>query len=240
MKSIGILGGMGPQATAELYMRIIRIFQDMYGAKYDDDFPEIFIYNLPLPDVVDNLQKEDLVKEMLVEGVKKLEKIGADFIAIPCNTVTKYLKEMEGSVSIPIINIVEETRKKIASFEKAGLLATKLTIRSNLYPRMIVPAEKVQNRITGIIMNILAGKLLDEDKKYLEREIGNLLEKGAERVVLGCTELPLLVKTKDTIDTIQVLAEAIVSAIFLNTKTIMEDNGNQMISRPSSNNSEDN
>ncbi|HZX10852.1 MAG TPA: aspartate/glutamate racemase family protein, partial [Acidobacteriota bacterium] len=94
-KKIGILGGMGPEATADFYLRIIRIFQKKYGAIYDSDFPEILIINLPIPDVVENPKEEDKVREMLINAVKKLEKSGADFIAIPCNTVTYYISEMK-------------------------------------------------------------------------------------------------------------------------------------------------
>ena len=73
-KTIGILGGMGPEATAGLYLRIIQLFQQKYGAIYDSDFPEIIIVNLPIPDVVENADEQNLVKEMLIQGVSKLEK----------------------------------------------------------------------------------------------------------------------------------------------------------------------
>ena len=84
MKSIGILGGMGPEATAELYLRIIRIFQVRYGAKYDSDFPEIIIINVPIPDVVEDVTQEQKVKEMLLESVRKLQTAGVDIIARVC------------------------------------------------------------------------------------------------------------------------------------------------------------
>ena len=211
MKTIGILGGMGPQATAELYLRIIRIFQQDYGAKYDDDFPEMIILNLPIPDVVERPSQEIKVKQMLVEGAKKLEIAGGDFIVIPCNTVTKYLRQMKESVSIPIISIVEETIRQTASLRDVGILATELTIKSNLYPGMIYPEKNVQECTTKIIMNILAGRFLEEDRKFLLSEIERLQQKGAEKVILGCTELPLLVRMNDNaLDTINILAEATV------------------------------
>ena len=134
-KTIGILGGMGPEATADLYLHIIQLFQQKYGAIYDSDFPEIIIVNLPIPDVVENANEQNIVKEMLIEGVKKLEKAGADFVAIPCNTVTYYIKEMQSAVSIPIINILQETTNAIikSGIEKVGLLGTETTIKNRIY-----------------------------------------------------------------------------------------------------------
>ena len=116
-KKIGILGGMGPEATAELYLKIIKIFQDKFGAKYDSDYPEIMIYNLPLPDVVEKIDQSSKIKEMLVKGVQKLESWGVDFIAIPCNTVNFFLPEMRTAVSIPILSILEETAKEVNKLE---------------------------------------------------------------------------------------------------------------------------
>src|SRR3989339_318028 len=93
-RKIGILGGMGPEATADLYLEIIRIFQQELGAKYDDEFPQIFINSLPLPDVVEQNFSEAQVIYLLKEGVKKLEQAGADFIVIACNTVHVFLCQM--------------------------------------------------------------------------------------------------------------------------------------------------
>jgi aspartate racemase len=73
---------MGPEATAELYSRIIRYCQDRYGAKYDSDYPEIFIYNLPIPDVVEGFKNKEEILTYLLKGIKKLEAAGCDFIAI--------------------------------------------------------------------------------------------------------------------------------------------------------------
>jgi len=85
-KIIGVLGGMGPEATAELYLRIVKIFQQRFGAKYDDDFPEMILLNLPIPDVVEGLKSPEKTLKILVNGAKKLESIGVNFIVMPCNT----------------------------------------------------------------------------------------------------------------------------------------------------------
>ncbi len=220
---MGILGGMGPEATAELYLRIVRIFQRKYGAKYDDDFPEIIIINLPIPDVVEGFTAEQEIKKMLLDGVKKLEGAGADFIAIPCNTVTYYLDEIQESVSIPLLSILEETAKEVKKqgFLKIGVLGTELTINKNIYgdtlcnEELIYPTLEEQRGTTRVIMNILSGEKKLEDKCFLLSVIKNLNVRGAEKVILGCTELPLLVNGGDFFDTIEILARACVREVML-------------------------
>lgn len=215
-KVIGILGGMGPEATAALYLRIIRIFQERYGAVYDSDFPEMVIVNVPLPDVVEkaNCNKEKI--EMLVRASKKLENSGADFIAIPCNTVTKYVPEMEKAVSIPIISIIRETANAVLKLglKKVALIGTEATIKSRIYCKLLKGIqvltlnEAEQKETTEIILNILAGRKLQEDKEKLTAFIKKLKLSGAEKVILGCTDLPLLTgNMSDTVDSLDVLAE---------------------------------
>jgi|TARA_Y100000310_G_C20646740_1_gene797080 aspartate racemase len=218
-KTIGILGGMGPEATAGLYLRIIQLFQQKYGAIYDSDFPEIIIVNLPIPDVVENADEQNLVKEMLIQGVSKLEKAGADFVAIPCNTVTYYIKEMQSTVSIPIINLLQETANAVkkSGVKQVGLLGTETTIKSKIYDKVldglqILTLEKPeQTETTKIIMNILAGRKNPEDRKKLLGLIQKLRNNGAKKVILGCTELPLLIKANDDVfDTLETLAKSVI------------------------------
>ena len=214
---------MGPEATADLYLRIIRIFQQKFGAKYDDDFPDILIYNLPLPDVVKNSNEQDIVRDSLIYGVKQLENAGVDFIAIPCNTVTLYLKEVQEAVKVPLINIVEESAKeaKKLGVKCVGIIGTQSTIKSKIYENgfakidpnitVLTANQKEQKLITPILMNILVGNKTKEDTKTLLAIIENIKQSGANRIVLGCTEIPLLIKDSDsTIDTLDVLAKAVV------------------------------
>jgi len=207
---------MGPEATAELYLRIIKLFQNKFKAKYDSDFPEIIIINVPIPDVVENSNQQEKVKEMLINAAIKLEKIGSDFIAIPCNTVTYYLTEIQRNINIPIINILQETIKfiKIRKFEKIGLLATETTIKSNIYSDfmndLLTLSLDKQKQTTKIIMNVLEGKKTNNDKNKLREFIKELKSNGAEKIILGCTELPILIKNNDDcIDTLDILANSV-------------------------------
>lgn len=223
-KTVGILGGMGPEATWDLYRRIITIFQKKFDAKYDSDFPPISIYSLPLPDTVENLAPEEEIISMLLEGLKKLEGTGASYIAVPCNSIFSYYNQMKNAIDVPIVNIMEETAKRASKnkFKIVGLLGTKLTIRQKLFEKpledrnlkLINPTTNQQVETTRVIMNILSGKKLNEDKTKLISIIKDLQSKGAEAVILGCTELPLLISQKDInlplIDTTEIIAESVI------------------------------
>ncbi len=200
---------MGPEATAELYLRVISLFQSQ-GAVNDEDFPEMVILNLPLPDVVKEINSKDAIKA-LSYGVEKLEKAEVDFIAIPCNTANYFIDEIK--CNVPIINLPEEVSKQISS-KKIGVLGTKFTIDNGLFKpffeEIIYPTEEQGVLITGIILNILSGDKNDLDKEILNEIILEMKSNGAEKVILGCTELPLLIKdSKDIVDTIGVLAKSV-------------------------------
>ena len=213
-KKIGILGGMGPEATAQLYLKIIKIFQRDYKAVYDDDFPEIIILNWPIKDVVEKKPITTITE--LEKGIKKLKKMNVDFIAIPCNSVSSFIPLLRKKCKIEIISIIEETIKKINNLETIGIIATKTTIESKVYEkrlntkRIIKPNKISQQKITNIILNILRGEKNDEDKKYLIDLINEMKKNGSEKIILGCTDLPLLINNKDSIDSLQIYAEAIV------------------------------
>ena len=226
-KTIGILGGMGPAATAELYNRIISTFQISFNAKYDSDFPPVIIYSLPLPDIVENVKSEKAIVNMLVEAVKKLENAGASLIAVPCNSVFYYFDQMQSAISIPIINIMNETAREIFTkrYQRVGLLGTRLTIKKKLFDKslkkygisIINPTANQQKLLTKIIMNVLSGKELRKDTIQLQSTIRYLQNKGAEAVILGCTELPLIMSKKNTtielFDTIQVITNAVINRV---------------------------
>ena len=219
-KTIGILGGMGPESTAELYRKIIKICQKEYACKYDSDFPPMFIYNMPLPDIVENKGDQCLIPEVISNGLAILEGAGCDFIAVPCNTVFAYIGPAK--CKLPLLNIVEETSKYVIrrGINKIGVIATKNTVRNRLYEKYLenidiiqLPSES-QDEVNDIIMRILSGEKTLRDKKCLQNFIEVLAAEGAEDVVLGCTELPLLISQSDSkfflIDTLQVLAEVTV------------------------------
>jgi|TARA_B100002003_G_C14149383_1_gene552778 aspartate racemase len=224
-KTIGILGGMGPEASSNLYKKMIKYCQDKYGAVQDSDYPPIVIYSLPLlgfdeTGIVDDM----LVKEQLIKGVQKLEEIGCDLIIIGCNTVHIFYSDLQSAVKIPILNIIDETKKKVIKigYKKVGLFASESTTKTKLYQEkfnkenisMIQPNEEQQKILNKIIENVMGGNQKTDDVIDLKNIADCFLKKGAEAIVIGCTEIPLVINQSQIdvklFDTTEIIVKAAV------------------------------
>jgi len=207
-KTIGILGGMGAEATVDLYMGIWKYYQNNFGAKYDIDFPPMIIYSIPIPDVVESLENEQVTLEMLQNTAKNLENNGCDFIVIACNTVQFLLENIRQAVNIPIIGIAEVNAKhlKTKGIKKVGILATEVAIEKQVYDgamtnigiSLIKPTAEDQEIVTEVIMTQLAGKTTRSETNKLANIAEHLKFQGAEAILLACTDLPLVINQKDT------------------------------------------
>jgi aspartate racemase len=202
---IGILGGMGPEATVELFRMII----DLTPAKTDQEHFRIIIDNNPkVPDRTAAIRGEgEDVLAVLADSGRTLQDAGADFLAIPCNTAHYWLEELRQSLSIPVIDMIGETAlavgRQTPSLETVGLLATTGTVEVGLYQKalnerdvhVMLPDEEEQARIMEAIYLV---KAADYTGKEAIVKIGNrLIKQGAGGIVLGCTEIPLLVDQND-------------------------------------------
>jgi aspartate racemase len=224
MRTIGILGGMGPQATADLYLGIVRLFQQRHGARYDADFPQMVLVSLPAPDVVERNEDERRLIGTLRQGARKLAEADADFIVVACNTVHAYYRQLSAAVQIPVLDLIRETAVATQSrgIRRVGVLGTGLTLERRLYQEAcaavgveaLAPPESDQRRLTEIIMQILAGQDLTEARRGLDDIVAGLGGAGAEAVILGCTDLSGVATPRPDgpllIDTTEVAAEAAV------------------------------
>ncbi len=225
-KTIGILGGMGPYATVDLFRKII----EATPAQRDQEHLRILVDNNPrIPDRTQAiLGKGKSPLPMMIETAKNLEKAGADFILIPCHTAHFWLRELQEGLSIPIIDMVEETVRAISTkcphFHKVGLIATTGTIKSKVYHQVfermgwevIIPKEAGQE----IVMKEIYGEegiktgQLEKPKAKIIKVAQELLGRGAEIIVAGCTEVSLVLKKEDlsvpVVDSTEILARAAV------------------------------
>ncbi len=207
-KTIGILGGMGPAASAHLYKRLIEIAQRQYGASQDGDFPAMVLNSIPLTewDTTGFLELNS-VKQQLVRGVQTLEDANCDFIIIGCNTVHHFYPEMQQSVSIPVVNMVEETVKRVlaAGLKSIGVLATTSNNKLGVYQKPLAAAgiecisvrPEDQEKVTGVISRVEAGVANEIDTATLKSLSEDMVARGAQGIILGCTELPLVIEQKD-------------------------------------------
>lgn len=220
-KIIGILGGMGPEATIDLFYKIIKFTP----AEKDQDHLRIIIDNNPkIPDrTAAILGKGEDPLPALQETAQNLERAGADFIIIPCNTAHYFLPLIQESVKIPILNMIEETaketQKRISPIQKVGLLASMGIYKTEIYHQhfkkfnieVISPEEKYKEEVMKAIYAVKAGDLSEGIKRNIIIIAQKLIDKGAEAIIAGCTEIPLILKEGDVsaliIDPTRVLAE---------------------------------
>jgi aspartate racemase len=207
-KKIGIIGGMGPEALSDMYLAICKYYQVNFDAKYDRDFPSIIMYSVPIPDVVESVEDEKETLEMLINAAQTLEEGNCDFIVIACNSVQFLLPEIKEQLKTPLIGIAETVAQNIkdSNYKKVGILATQTTINKKIYNEelnqigieLITPDIKDQEIVTDVIMKQLSGKATKKETKKLKTVIENLKLRTAEAILIACTDLPLVIRQRDT------------------------------------------
>lgn len=228
-KTIGILGGMGPEATADLFLKIIR----STPARTDQDHIRVVIDSNPaIPDRTAAIlgSGPDPVP-LLTRTARLLEQWGVDLIVIPCNTAHYFYDEVQASVRVPVLHIMKETaahlRERYPALRDVGLLATTGTVRTGLYQRFLaehalntlLPDDEGQQVVMDCIygeQGVKAGHTGPEVTARLAGVAASLIARGAGAVIAGCTELPLVLREGDlpvpVIDPTRILAEAAVRA----------------------------
>jgi len=224
-KIVGILGGMGPESTAELFLKIIQATP----AKKDQDHLRIIIdNNTKVPDRTDSILRgeKEKILEAMKESLSGLENYGAEIIAIPCNTIHFYWDDITALTKVPIINMIQEVSLFIedgySRIKKAGLLATTGTIVGQIYQRyiqknIVVPNNGNQKKLMDAIYGksgIKAGGKGKDILRKFEEVSESLRNKGAEVIISGCTEISLVVGKAivglPVIDPLEILAKSIV------------------------------
>lgn len=223
-KVVGIIGGMGPEATADLFLKIIKATP----ASKDQDHLRVVIDSNPeIPDrTAYILGKGADPRPLLIAGAKNVEKMGASFMVIPCNTAHYFHKEIQGAVSVPVLHIMKEVAARLAGkITTAGLLASSGTLKTRLYEdylekagiKTLVPSGADQDLVMESIYSVKAGNLA-RGRELALRQGAKLVAAGAGAIIAGCTEIPLVLKDGDldapVLDPTRVLAEACVRAAF--------------------------
>lgn len=198
-KVIGILGGMGPLATADLFQKITL----HTAAACDQEHPRVCIdSNTAIADRTAALLHggADPTEEM-VRSARRLESIGAELLVMPCNTAHNFHAAVQKSVSIPVLHMIALTRDalKAKGVRRAALLATDGTVETGIYQRsfegsgieLLCPEGEDQAAVMDIIYNGVKAGDMAHDVSALRRCCEKLLGQGAEVLILGCTELPL-------------------------------------------------
>lgn len=226
-KILGIIGGMGPEATAQLYMKMIKATK----VKRDQDHFRIIIDSNPkIPDRTKAiLGLGESPVPYIIETAKNLEKMGVDIACIPCMTSHYFFDEIQAGVEMKIMNAFEELnnylQKNFEGIVKIGVLATTGTRNTKIFEKylkdmeIIYPDERFQSdyvmeAIYGEGTGIKSGVTEGRPVELLIEAGNNVIEKGAEVVILGCTEIGLVLKkdslSKPSVDPMDVMAEFMV------------------------------
>lgn len=224
-KIIGIIGGMGPEATADLYLKIIKATK---VTKDQDHFHVIIEGNAKIPDRTKAiLGNGESPVDAIVSTGKNLELLGVNVACIPCITSHYFYDEIQSKLSFKILNALEETRKYIINnypgVKNIGVLATSGTIKTGLfqkylpefnviYPKDTTQKHKVMEAIYGD-SGIKSGNTGEYPRNLLIEASNELISSGAELIISGCTEIALALKqdhiTKPLVDPMEVVAKAI-------------------------------
>lgn len=207
-KLIGMIGGVSWESTALYYKLINQSVREKLGGLNSG---RLLIYSLNYGPIVEYERQGnwDAVTDILIEAAKNLEGSGCDFIILGCNTLHKVSQSIENAVQIPFLHIVDAVADSLlrARIGKVGLLGTQFTMEEGFYAKrlqgkygleVIVPPSKDRKSIDDIIYNELCvGKIIEDSRFKLSRMMASLVNAGAQGILLGCTELGMLVQPND-------------------------------------------
>jgi aspartate racemase len=208
MKTIGLIGGMSWESSLEYYRIINEEVKIKLGGLHS---AKCILYSLDFEEI-ERYQAEgewESAGKLLGNAAQSLEKAGAEMIVICTNTMHKVINQIEEKVSLPVVHIADSTANQIqkSKISTVGLLGTKYTMEQDFYKKRIefngikvlVPNEEDRTGINKVIYEELClGKIQQESRDYYKEVIKRLVDHGAEGIILGCTEIGLLVKPEDS------------------------------------------
>ena len=223
MKTIGLIGGMSWESTVPYYQTINRVVGQRLGglhsakvALYSVDFGEI--------EKLQHAGKWEESGEILADAARAVRRAGADFIVLCTNTMHKVAPQIEAAVDVPLLHIADATaaRVKAAGVSRVGLLGTRFTMEEDFYRgrlesrhglEVLTPPSDQRARVHGVIYQELClGHVRGESRQAFQQVVSDLVGRGAQGVILGCTEIGLLLRPEDApvplFDTATIHAEA--------------------------------
>ena len=198
---IGILGGMGTQAGLDFCNKLAKLNR----GKLDQKYPMFILYNKSnIPERPKNLKKYYNVLNALVDGCKMLQRNKCKFIVMPCNTAHFWYDDVQKKMDVPILSIPKEvyknTKKNTSKNSKIGLLATEATLNNNIYHKfflkdydLISPNKNLQKNSVNKAITLVKKGRVKEAEKILRPAVNQLIKKKCEKIILGCTELPIAI-----------------------------------------------
>ncbi|MQY61177.1 amino acid racemase [bacterium] len=208
MKTIGMIGGMSWESSLEYYRIMNQAVKEKLGGFHS---APCILYSVDFDDV-EKLQHQgdwESLTRLMIEAAQRVKKAGADFLVICTNTMHKMADEVQGAIQIPLLHIADVTAEAVKANgqSQVGLLGTKFTMEQDFYKGrlqeihgidVLIPEDKERQVIHDILYNELCfGEIKELSKGKFQSIIQNLVKRGAQGVILGCTEIPLIVRQED-------------------------------------------
>ena len=230
MKVIGLIGGMSWESSSEYYRLINQETRKQLGGL---NSAKVLMYSVNHHEINELEHKDrwaELIK-IMVESARRLEKGGADFILICCNAMHKIAEQIQNSIEVPLIHIADAAAESVkrARLSSVGLLGAKAVMEEEFFKnnlvsadlKVLIPAENDREFINDVIFNQLAyGKIIEESRERTLEIIKSLKTAGSQGVILGCTELPMLIREEDSVlplfDTLRLHAKRAVDLALAN------------------------
>lgn len=209
MKTIGLIGGMSWESTLPYYRQINEGVRERQGGLHS---ARLVLYSVDFADI-EHLQHEgnwDAAGQMLARAAQALQRAGADFLVLATNTMHKVAPAIEQAAELPLLHIADPTAEAIraAGLRRVGLLGTRFTMEQEFYRQrleqhhgieVLIPDAQGRQTVHDIIYDELCqGRVLDDSRQRYRQVIAELIDRGAEAIILGCTEIGLLVSAEDS------------------------------------------
>lgn len=228
--TIGILGGIGPEATGNFYLELISEIQKQKLVKSNTDYPRIVINSIPAPELTSKIKRTQLSD--YIDGVKYLEKYGADFIVMACNTIHLYHGLLQKEVGVPILNMRDTVKEfiKDKKFKSVSVFGTSATVEDGLYRFVGIdylnPNKKELEQLSSAIENFNKGHERKKQITIVNTLANKYIENGAETIILGCTEISLMLAGSKVpkIDTMDLLVRATIKHLKTTSQSLTSFN----------------
>lgn len=229
-KIIGIVGGMGPYASAYFYKLLLDKSRDFYGAKNNNDYPEVLIDSIPIPDFISDSKNLNKAREILLDRVKRMNGYGVNVIGMTCNTAHILFEDLAKVSNVEFISMIDSVSEKVneLGLKRIGLLATPTTISQGIYHKTLADLGiscvnanlKTQKLHEKIVREVIAGRSVKNE--LLASQVKRFIkEENLEGLILGCTELPLVFPKEifvNIVDCLDVLADKLLSKYYNQTR----------------------
>jgi len=225
--TIGIIGGMGPDASARLYQQMITMARDDFGARDNHEYPEIIMHSIPVPDFISTKNNVNEALQMLKNRVKNLSSLPISCLGMACNSAHIILNDLEQVSSKPFISIIDEVTKTVIvnGYSRVGILGSPTTIYSQLYQsaltkagiESVLPSENEVTELGTIIGSIVSGEHI-ATKTQLVKIADKLNKQYIDALILGCTEIPLVFPKNyslPVLDSVEILARSLLKRYYI-------------------------